>query len=167
MKPVRSGGRFVWSSGAGPARAEVHASRSARRGAELGRAAPSRLASVALEDTMIERRTRRCENAYTATQLYLEGCAERHGCAALALVSDDGLLIAGVGADVERVGAVASSVATRWNEPLARSFGRPLQAFSFNVGRHRVHVGALGAIPEGPCVESLGRILGPCLGATA
>ncbi len=112
---------------------------------------------------MDERRTQRSDNAYAASQLYLESCARRYGCETLALASEEGLLIAGIGEDAETVGAVASASGSAAGGLWGRAFGSKLQSFSMALGEHRVHVGVLGRVPQPEFVEALGRIFRPLM----
>jgi len=58
----------------------------------------------------MERRTQRSEKAHLALNLFLESMREREGIEALAVTTEDGFLVAGVGeTDVEWMGALGAS----------------------------------------------------------
>lgn len=114
---------------------------------------------------MLERRTRRSENAYAASQLYLEQCAQRYQCTTLALANEEGLLIAGIGDDAEEVAAVASVSGSPTAAPWTRRFGTKLQSFSVDFGEQSLHVGVLGSVPQQEFSETLGRIFAPLFAA--
>ena len=60
--------------------------------------------------TKPERRTRRSDKAHLALNLFLESLREREGIEALAVTTEDGFLVAGVGdGDVEWMGALGAS----------------------------------------------------------
>lgn len=70
---------------------------------------------------MTERRRRRSEKAHEAMTLFLESLREKTGLTAVALTTQDGLLVAGAGksVDIEWMGALgaASRLATlAWDE---------------------------------------------------
>lgn len=57
-----------------------------------------------------ERRNRRSEKAHLALNLFLESLREREGIEAVAVTTEDGFLVAGVGeTDVEWMGALGAS----------------------------------------------------------
>lgn len=57
-----------------------------------------------------ERRTRRSEKTHIALNLFLESLREREGIEAVAVTTEEGLLVAGVGtADVEYMGALGAA----------------------------------------------------------
>lgn len=57
-----------------------------------------------------ERRNRRSEKTHIALNLFLESLREREGIEAVAVTTEEGLLVAGVGtADVEYMGAIGAA----------------------------------------------------------
>ncbi len=57
-----------------------------------------------------ERRTHRSEKTHVALNLFLESLREREGFDAVAVTTEEGLLVAGVGeADIEWMGAIGAS----------------------------------------------------------
>lgn len=103
-----------------------------------------------------ERRTRRSEKAHLALNLFLESVRKAEGIEALAVTTEDGFLVAGVGeTDVEWMGALGASARRstfKWEEhtlhvqrlevnrvPMfVTSAGRAAKAASLKVGFERI-----------------------------
>lgn len=103
-----------------------------------------------------ERRNRRSEQAHLAMNLFLESLREREGFEAVAVTTEDGFLVAGVGeTDVEWMGAIGASSrrsTLQWEErtlhvvrvevnrvPMyVTSAGRPATASKVKVGFERI-----------------------------
>ena len=104
----------------------------------------------------LERRNQRSEKAHLALNLFLESMREREGIEALAVTTEDGFLVAGVGeTDVEWMGALGASSkrsTLTWEErtlhvqrvevnrvPMfVTSTGRPALAASVKLGFERI-----------------------------
>ncbi len=103
-----------------------------------------------------ERRNRRSEKAHLALNLFLESVRKAEGMEALAVTTEDGFLVAGVGeTDVEWMGALGASSrrsSFKWEERTLHvqrlevnrvpmyitSAGRPAKAASLKVGFERI-----------------------------
>lgn len=103
-----------------------------------------------------ERRNRRSEKAHLALNLFLESVRKAEGIEALAVTTEDGFLVAGVGeTDVEWMGALGASSRRstfQWEEhtlhvqrlevnrvPMfVTSAGRAVKAVSLKVGFERI-----------------------------
>jgi hypothetical protein len=104
----------------------------------------------------IERRNQRSEKAHLALNLFLESIREREGIEALAVTTEDGFLVAGVGeTDVEWMGALGASSkrsTLTWEERtlhvqrvevnkvamFVTSTGRPTATSSVKLGFERI-----------------------------
>ncbi len=112
---------------------------------------------------MIERRVQRSEKPAEAARLFLSHLAAQGACKAIAVATDHGLLLTGVGegVDLDWLAAVASigPEAPRFVEEAA---GEPLSAFSLRIGGHAVHVATVGApLDAAACGAGLKRICAP------
>lgn len=105
---------------------------------------------------MPERRRRRSEKAHVALNLFLESLREREGFEGVAVTTEDGFLVAGVGdLDVEWMGALGAAsrrAVLEWDErtlhvqrlevnrvPLyLTSAGRPADAGTVRAGFQRI-----------------------------
>lgn len=103
-----------------------------------------------------ERRNRRSGQAHLALNLFLESLREREGIEAMAVTTEDGFLVAGVGeADVEWMGALGASSkrsTLAWEDRTLHvqrvevnrvpmfltSSGRPASAASVQLGFERI-----------------------------
>ena len=126
---------------------------------------------------MHERRTKRSGTPQEAAHLFLQAVAARHGLQALALASEDGLLIAGFVApsgspvDLDWIGAIASVCACS-RSPARRgpslgalveraTGGRHLESAEIVLRGERLYLAAVGGrLPAGPEVRAgIARIL--------
>jgi hypothetical protein len=109
-----------------------------------------------------ERRVHRSEQPREAARLFLEQVAARTSCKAIALATDHGLLLTGVGdgVDLEWLAAIASigAEAPRFTKETEDA---PLQAFSLRIGDAALHVACVGEVPQTECEEGLARICAP------
>ncbi len=134
---------------------------------------------------MHERRTKRSGTPQEAAHLFLQSVAARHGLQALALATDEGLLIAGVvvpsgsPVDLDGIGAIASVCACS-RTPARRgpslgamveraTGGQHLEAAEIVLRGERLYLAAVGGrLPPGPDVwAGLERILAESLPAAA
>jgi hypothetical protein len=112
---------------------------------------------------MIERRVQRSEKPTEAARLFLSHLASERSCKAIAVATDHGLLITGVGegVDLDWLAAIASIGvdAPRFVEEAA---GEPLSAFSLRIGGHALHVASVGEpLDVAACEAGLQRICAP------
>lgn len=116
-----------------------------------------------MEQMSMERRVRRSERPVEAAKLFLEHLQARRSTKAIAVATDHGLLLAGVGdgVDLDWLAAIASlgADAPRF---VKESDGAQVSAFSVRIGGHAVHVATVGEPPaEHECSEGLARICAP------
>lgn len=116
-----------------------------------------------MEQMQSERRVRRSERPVEAARLFLEHLSARKSTKAIAVATDHGLLLAGVGegVDLEWLAAIASlgHEAPRF---VKESDGAQVSAFSLRIGGHPVHVASVGEpLSERECGEGLARICAP------
>jgi hypothetical protein len=133
---------------------------------------------------MHERRTKRSGTPQEAAHLFLQSIAARHGLQALALASDEGLLIAGIALpssaplDLDWIGAIASVCAGSSPNRRGPSLGalveratggRHLEAAEIVLRGERLYLAAVGgAVPAGREVwAGIERILAESLPAVA
>lgn len=122
----------------------------------------------------IERRKTRSEVPHEALSLYLDSMARRGSLAAVALASDDGLLLAASSGDYDGEGLAAISVARERRMDMSTETiqsilrGERFSARSMDVHGERFYLAWIGQIP--PSIEgtkgALHRILGPVIGAS-
>lgn len=99
---------------------------------------------------MTERRTHRSEDPIEAAHLYLKSAAERRSCAALALVNDDGSLVANAPSNLnsEALAAVAPFVrdGEQINDGLLSlvTRGKPYRVWDIDVDGTQHYLTAVG-----------------------
>ncbi|MCA2977393.1 MAG: hypothetical protein INH41_31105 [Myxococcaceae bacterium] len=108
--------------------------------------------------TQPERRTRRSSEAHRALSLFLEAVRTRESVEALAVTTEDGLLVAGAGKhDLEWMGSVGASskrATLTWNE-------RTLHVQRFTVNQVQMYLTSTDKkVDPGPVQAGLERILG-------
>ena len=107
-----------------------------------------------------ERRNQRSEKAHLALNLFLESMREREGLEALAVTTEDGFLVAGVGeTDVEWMGALGASSRRstfQWDD-------RTLHVQRVEVNRVPMYVTSAGRAASASAVQlGFERILAAC-----
>ena len=116
-----------------------------------------------------ERRQRRSDSPMQATRYFLEHLARRLGCEALAVSTEDGFLVDGIGEgfDLDLLGALAALPSVNDHHVSARSeasLGRPVQVHGLDIKGHSLFVTSVGGspLPVNDCAAALGRIHGLC-----
>lgn len=119
-----------------------------------------------------ERRRKRSEMVQEAASLYLEAVIERSRIKAMALASDEGLLVAGAGAGYDHEWLAALGIVTgepHFNDVIAEiTRGEGMISFDVPVHGRVLRLSAVGKVP--PSIEdasaALSRIFAPLFGAS-
>jgi hypothetical protein len=118
----------------------------------------------------IDRRRKRSEMVQEAASLYLEAVAERSRIKAMALASEDGLLVAGVGRGYDHewlaaLGVTGAEEMARLGEVIEEvTGGEGLVSFDISVHGRKLTLSAVGAKrPAEDASIALGRIFAPLL----